>query len=291
VTAGLPYIYALLRILLGLVGCEFLFGLRDLEMFWEPGGLVALADDGWQQVVVSTGWGAVFGRSLYVINVLVAVLMTVGYRSGVMVPASVIAGLLHSAWNPLPLSGAFETRAALLFCLMWANCGEVWSIDAWRARGRRSAGAAVTDRPAAMWPLRLMRGQVAVIYVSTGLWKLGSTEWRYGTALHYVLSNNGFARFPVSLPPAAAELLATGTYLTLLWELSFPLLVAFRRTRALALAIGVALHLGMWLTIELGPFPWVMLASYVSYLEPATMTRFTAVLKSAKRPKLAPKVA
>jgi hypothetical protein len=133
--------------------------------------------------------------------------------------------------------------------------------------------------------------QIAVIYVSTGLWKLGSTEWRYGTALHYVLSNNGFARFPGSLPPGAAELLAVGTYLTLLWELSFPFLVAFRRTRAVGLAIGVALHLGMWLTIELGPFPWVMLASYVSYAEPARMARLVTAVKSSRRPKLAPKVA
>ena len=290
-TSGLPYIYALLRILLGLVGCEYLFGLRDLGMYWDPGGLMPVAEDGWQQVVVSAGWGAIFGRSLYLINVIVAVLMTVGYRSSLMVPASVVTGLLQSSWNPLPLSGAFETRAALLFCLMWANCGQVWSIDAWVARRRGHAVAVMSDRPVALWPLRLIRVQVAVIYVSTGLWKLGSTEWRYGTALHYVLSNNGFARLPGSLPPAAAELLALGTYVTLLWELSFPLLVAFKRTRWIALAIGVALHLGMWLTIELGPFPWVMLASYVSYVEPATMARLVASLKSASRPKLAPKVA
>ena len=290
-TGGILHIYALLRILLGLVGCAFLFGLRDLGMYWDPGGLVPVADDGWQQIVVSTGWGAVFGRFLYLINVIVAVLMTVGYRSSVMVPASVVAGLLQSWWNPLPLSGAFEVRAAILFCLMWANCGEVWSIDAWAARTRGRGVATKADHPASSWPLRLIRVQVAVIYVSTGLWKLGSTEWRYGTALHYVLSNNGFARFPGSLPPGAAEVLAVGTYLTLLWELSFPLLVAFRRTRGVALAIGVALHLGMWLTIELGPFPWVMLASYVSYAEPATMARLVIAIKSSRRPKLAPKVA
>jgi hypothetical protein len=107
-----------------------------------------------------------------------------------------------------------------------------------------------------------------LIYFSTGLWKLGGEEWRHGGALYYTLNNNGFARFASSPPDGLLPVLILGTYVTLAWELTFPLLLAFRRTRWIPLAIGVVMHLGMWLTMELGPFPLVMLASYVAFLSP-----------------------
>jgi hypothetical protein len=274
------YLYALLRIVFGLLGCVFLFGLSDLGMFWDPGGLVPLAESTWKQLVIGHGWGTVAGRSLYVVNLGAAMLMTIGYRSSVMVPVSFIASMLQSWWNPLPLAASFEIRSAVLFCLMWANAGQVWSVDAWLAR--RGASTNADERqagPVSRWPLRLIRFQIALIYFSTGLWKLGGDQWRDGSALHYVLSNNGFARFPVSPPAEVASLLVIGTYIVLLWELTFPFLVAFRRTRWIPLLTGVILHLGMWITIELGPFSWVMLASYVAFAEPERVVAIVSALQ------------
>jgi len=58
------------------------------------------------------------------------------------------------------------------------------------------------------------------------------------------------------------------TYGTLAFELAFPLLVAWRRTRILTLIAGVGLHLGAWVTLEVGPFSWVMIATYIAFLPP-----------------------
>ena len=58
------------------------------------------------------------------------------------------------------------------------------------------------------------------------------------------------------------------TYVVLAWELSFVLLVLFPRTRRIVILIGVALHLGMTLVLEVGLFPWMMFASYTSFLDP-----------------------
>ena len=55
--APVAYQYALLRILFGLIGCLFLFGLRDLATFWDPTGLVPLADTGWRAFLNDHGWG------------------------------------------------------------------------------------------------------------------------------------------------------------------------------------------------------------------------------------------
>jgi hypothetical protein len=235
--------------------------------------------------IVAGGWGLAAGRGVFAANLLACALMTVGYYSSIAVPGAFIGATLHAWWNPLPLSGAFEVRSAVLFCLMWAACGRRWSVDAWLAGRRpRPPSPEATPFQVSLWPLWMIRFQVAIIYFSTGLWKLGGIQWRHGTAVHYVLNNNAFARFPTPPPAGAASLLILGTYTTLLWELAFPFLVAFRRTRWIALFTGILLHAGMWLTMELGPFPWVMLASYVSFLDPARVGAFMQRTRSDARP-------
>jgi hypothetical protein len=268
---GLTHLYAVLRILFGALGCLFLLGLGDLSMFWDPSGLVP-GPSGWKQVLIDGGWGALFGRSLFFIGLGSYLMMTVGYRTTWVVPLSFVVSSVQASWNPLPLSAAFEVCRAIVFCLMWADCGQVWSIDNWLARRPVQPSVAAVSP----WPLYLIRFQVAVVYAVTGVWKLGGEQWRDGSALHYVLNNNGFARFPFGPPPAADWLLTLSTYGVLLWELAFPLLVAFRRTRAATLWVGVALHLGMWITMELGPFAWVMIASYASFLEPGRVPTLAA---------------
>ena len=47
-----------------------------------------------------------------------------------------------------------------------------------------------------------------------------------------------------------------------------------RTTRKLALLMGIGVHLGIWFLMEVGPFSWMMLASYVAFLEPRWAARF-----------------
>jgi hypothetical protein len=172
-------------------------------------------------------------------------------------------------WNPLPLSGAHHVFVALLFCLMFANCGRVLSVDAWLRRETASAGIGTN----AIWPLRLLRVQVALVYLNSGLWKLFGPTWRDGSAVLDVLGLNVFHRFPVDLPNSFEWVATIATYGTLLWEISFPLLMFHPLTRALALICGVGIHLGLWATLELGTFSGLMIASYVAFLEPTTVER------------------
>ena len=130
-TRGLGYLYALLRILFGLIGCLFIVGLRDLGTFWDPAGLMPLTDGGWKGFLVDAGWGPAAGRLLFVASLTSSVLMTVGFRSTFTIPVTFIVSSAHASWNPLPLSAAFEIYRAVLFCLIWADCGRVWSLDRW----------------------------------------------------------------------------------------------------------------------------------------------------------------
>src|SRR5688572_21207090 len=267
------HVYALLRIGFGILGCATLLGLSNLPVFWDLDGLVpdAVGGGGLKTFVRDAGFAGAAGRILFVLYFVALASMTVGFQSEVSVVVAFGMSFLHLSWNPLPLSGADDVTRGVLFCLIWADCGSVWSVDAWR---RRRRGEPDTAPPVgAIAPLRLIRFQVALIYLNSGLWKLLSPAWRDGSALYYVLNSNVFHRFPQGLPESLNALATIGTYGTMLWEIAFPFLLMSRPTRRLALGAGVVIHLGIIATIEIGLFSFVMLVSYIAFVDPSKVPR------------------
>jgi hypothetical protein len=275
-----PQIYAVLRIALGLVGTGTLLGLSDITTHWDPAGLVptggASAIKAW---VLARDAGMVAGVALWAGCLVAFVAMTAGIRTAFTVPMAFVSLILQLRWNPQPLSGAHQAMQGFLFCLMWANSGSVWSVDAWLARRRSAASPAAA--PVSIAPLRLIRYQVALVYLASGLWKLYNPFWRDGSAVYYVLQNNVFRRFPAV--PGVEAFAPVATYTTLFWEVAFAPLLLYRRTRVIALTVGVLIHLGMFALLEIGPFHLVMLASYLAFLDPGTVARHGA-RSSPQRP-------
>ena len=116
--------------------------------------------------------------------------------------------------------------------------------------------------------MRLIRFQVALIYFNAGLWKIFNPYWRDGSAVHYVVQSNVYRRLAHGMPLAFDQLVSVLTYATLVWELTFAFLLLFSRTRRIALIVGILIHLGMLSAIEVGPFHFVMLTSFLAFLEP-----------------------
>lgn len=273
------HIYALLRIVFGAIGCITLIGLSDVSTFWDPNGFVPVGSGlGVKTFFLAHGLGHAAGLALYVCTLASFVCMTIGFASTISVMLAMFLSVVQLAWNHLPLSGADSALRAFLFCLMWADCGSAWSVDAWIRGSRISAPA---NQPTyAIAPLRLIRFQIALIYFNAGLWKLLNPYWRDGSAVHYVLETNVYHRFPALLPATLDWVIPVLTYGTLFWELAFAFLVLFRPTRRLVIVLGILLHVGMLLTIEIGPFHWVMLASYLAFLDPRTVSTFGLPLKN-----------
>jgi hypothetical protein len=276
-----PHSFALLRIALGLMGLVSLAGLTPVETFWPLDGLTPLSADGsgpraW---LFAHGFGTVAGWAMFLSLVVVFAAMTVGFWSDAAVLAAFVGLIAQDHWNHNPLSSAHQVLIVTIFCLIWTETGRVWSLDA-RLRGQLHDAGART----AAWPLWLMRCQVAVIYGSTGLHKLAYPVWRDGSGVHWALSLNVFHRLPWAIPPEAATVVALASWGTLSFELLFPVLVMVRRLRRWALIAGIGLHLGLWATLELGPFSWIMLATYIAFLDPeATPRVFGATPSDAQR--------
>lgn len=272
-----PHIYAAARIAIGSVSVATLLVLNDVATFWALDGLVPL-DGTLKPWLQQQGLGTLGGVAVYLGCLVAFTAMTVGYRTGVAVLFSFAASLAQLTWNSLPLSSANHVIQVLLFCLIWTDCGAVWSIDAWLARRRR--GHRATAPTSAIAPLRLMRFQIALIYLNTGLWKLFDPIWRDGSAVHYVLQENVFHRYQNLLPPSLDWTITVLTYTTLFWELGFAVLILLKPTRVFALLLGLGMHLGMLLTIEVGAFSYVMIASYAVFLPPDQVAIFAYKLRS-----------
>ena len=268
---------ALVRIAVGFAGLVNLIGFTPVDMYWLPDGIIPLpGSDGLRAQLLATGLGETAGWALFLVLSAAFTCMTVGFLSNAAVMVCFAGSLLQMYWNPLPLTSGHGVLLALLFCLMWADCGARTSIDRWRETRWRPAGDSIqrpsTDQRAfqPIWPLRLLRAQVALIYATSGLFKLLGPMWRDGSAVYYSTAQNVFGRFlhVYALPVDLHWVFTALTYATLLWELSFPILLLNKVTRRVALVTGVAMHLGIWMLMEVGPFTWMMLASYVAFLNP-----------------------
>jgi hypothetical protein len=261
-----PDIFSVLRILFGLLGCFSLLGLLDFPLFWSCQGLVASRGSSLCQSM-----GDLYPRSVLLFSVVSFVAMALGWYTRLAVVGAFASVFLIARWNNLPLSAAHQVLRTVLFCLVWADCGRTYSVDAWLAR--KNAPPAGGEPRTPIWPLRLLQIQVAAVYLVTGLWKLNSVMWRDGTALHYVFENPQFRRFAVLASPGWDSLTTWATYGTLAWELSFAFLVFHPRTRRGILAVSVVMHLGVWAALEVGPFSWMMMASYIAFLDPEDLRR------------------
>lgn len=146
-----------------------------------------------------------------------------------------------------------------LFYLMLSPCGATWSLDRWLRR-RSGASGPVFIYP---WPLRLLFVQMVVIYFFNGLHKIVGPQWIAGTTLHYVLADLTQARWSYAELPMPDWLARLLTWMVLIWELAFPVLVLRPWTRTAALLMGVGFHVGIGVTLELAGFPWYMLCLYL----------------------------
>jgi len=260
-----PHSYAALRILIGTVGAITIIGAWN-PAFWKLSGIMASTGD-WRSSpwLAAHGVGDIAGPALRWSLLFGFLCLAAGIRTQAVAILMFFGSTGMIWWNSYPFSGAQQLLHNLTFPLLFAESGIVWSIDA-LLRARRGGDTRTDTQP--VWPLRLWQYQLAIMYLAAALWKMGNPDWRSGTALHYVLNNLTFQRFPGVVPSSMFGATVALTYLTLAWELAFPVLVWFRRTRTVMLLIGLALHLGMWATLEVGAFMPTVLVAYVAFLDP-----------------------
>jgi hypothetical protein len=217
------------------------------------------SDDGWI-------------RLCYWIFLSASLALVVGFCSRL---SSAIVFLALNALNqrmPLILHGGDTFLRAAAFFLVFCPSGMVWSVDA-LIRKRRHILRPITIKP---WAQRLIQYQLALIYLSSFLWKIKGEPWRSGTALFYVWHLREIQRFPVPSLFQSTAAIHIESWSVLVFELVFPLLIWFKRFRVPLLTVGVIFHLTLEYALNIPMFQWDMLSAYVLFVDPYALERRVA---------------
>ena len=177
------------------------------------------------------------------------------------------------------ITGGYDAMIGIAFwILFFSGASATLSVDAYR-RAKRW----ITPDEIPAWPRYVLALQLVVIYFITGLQKMSPVWTPFGgySALYWVYQDPTWRRFDMSFTAKLYPLLQLGTAITWHWELSFPVVLVWlwaRRTkerggrlrrallrwdlRKLYLVIGVCMHLGVLLTLNVGPFSFVSVSFY-----------------------------
>lgn len=217
-------------------------------------------------------WDTVF--PLLVIATVAAVLMLLGLFGRLPVIVCAVCTRLVFGINSDVSGGGDALMGNAFFILAFADSTARWSLDAFfRKRGLAGQADSLTEaspdtETIAAWPRKLMVALLVIVYTTTGLQKLVSTAWTPldgASALYQILQSPQWARFPEFVPEHGGLLvwpLAFMSLVTIVWEVGFCAVLWGPRLRALVAVVGVGIHIGILVTMEVGVFSWMSLALY-----------------------------
>lgn len=163
--------------------------------------------------------------------------------------------------------GADLIGAMWLFYLSWTRHNAYFSVLNYFDRERMSrikcdflssAGA------------RMVQLHLCVIYGYTGLQKLKGTSWWDGTSLWTVWGNRQFTVVDMAWTSQWPLMIAVFVFMTLFFEVYFPVLVWKPKIRPWLLIFGLFFHLGIAVTMGIWSFAAVMVSAYVLFFEQDT---------------------
>ncbi len=280
---------ALFRIACGLtvlvaVGSPVVTGIAgDVWLDRADGGYRTLAEPPWLFKLL----GGVTPATLWpVLGVLLASALALAVGLGGRVTAfltlQLYLAVVHINWHTGGCDDLLIGNA--LWLVVLARSTATLSLDC-----RLRTGRWTSDTPVYAWPRYLAIFQIVVVYWTTGLQKV-SIHWNPAggfAALYYILQEPSWQRRDMSWLAWVYPLTQVATALTWIWELSAPLLLLalwYRRTRnrpgrlravfnwidfrRLFVAVGLLMHLGVFVLIGLGPFTWITLTFYTCLFRP-----------------------
>ncbi|MBK7652754.1 MAG: HTTM domain-containing protein [Flammeovirgaceae bacterium] len=113
--------------------------------------------------------------------------------------------------------------------------------------------------------LLFARISLCLIYFLSGYDKLMSSAWRSGTAIHSIINLDYFYN-PTFIFSASNTLFMLMGWSVIIFEISFSLLIWFKKLRVLFLLTGILFHLGIIVLLGFPDFGLVMIICYAVFL-------------------------
>ena len=212
---------------------------------------------------------------VFTLGVLAVAAFTAGFATRIATIASWIFLSSIHVRNAYITDGGDDLVRILLFWSIFAEMGACWSVDAWR-----------TKRPVRAVPaigLRLLQWHIIVLYGITGMLKLRQ-GWSNGTAIYLALQLEGFLRPLGVLLRQSPFMCRISTWMVMTMEMIFPFAAVspffLKTTRKIAIACGLLVQGGIFMTMRVGVFTETMLWVLVLFLLPEWIDRAEAWVRS-----------
>ena len=238
--------------------------------------------------------GPVYGMWTVALCGALAMVVGIGGRVSIFVTLQAYNALITINSHT---SGGYDLMITnALWLLVFSECMATYSLSC-----RRKTGAWARAVEISAWPRYLIVFQLLAIYTATGLYKL-SADWTPAggySALYHVYQDPTWRRFDMDFTASVYPLTQIATAMTWHWETSAWLMFLvyyFRytrerpgRLRALSnrwdlrvpyVAVGLCMHLGILITLNVGPFSWVAFAYYICLFQPDEVERAIVAVRA-----------
>jgi hypothetical protein len=272
----------------------------------EPSVYATRFEDGLRWSLLKNVWEPSQVKLLMTLWVLASFFLLIGLFSRTCAAYSFAMSVSIAHSNSNIDNAGDNVRLLILFYLMLCPCGAAWSVASWlrrrfywtAARSEDGAfrGLALVRRAEPLrtpvfvypWALRLLFVQMMLIYECNGIAKSVGDTWHDGHSLYYVLCDLTLSRYSYAMFPLPLWMTQYMTWMVLWWEILFaPVMlvpwrtladllrrvpwvgrahVLLRYNREIFLCFGASFHLGIFLGMEIGGFPWYMLCLYLPLL-------------------------
>jgi hypothetical protein len=192
-----------------------------------------------------------------------SLMVLVGFKSRIATIISFITLVTLQNRNYAILNSGDTLMRCMLFVMMFAPSGNSFSIDRWL---KIKNGETVNETMSA-WPLRLLQIQFAIVYWATTLFKMKGFDWVDGTATYYTARLENFQRLPLPFLFDSPFMVKFTTWGALFIEFALGILIWVKELKYWVLLSGILLHLGIEITMSIGFFEWIMMGTYVLFLE------------------------
>ncbi|MBV9266967.1 MAG: HTTM domain-containing protein [Acidobacteriaceae bacterium] len=174
------------------------------------------------------------------------------------------------------------------FFLIFAPASAAISVDRliriWRGKEEPEL------KPRVVWAQRMIQYLAALVYFVTAWWKATGTTWVNGTAIYYVHHLEQFQRFPLPSWVDNPLLIKLQTWFGLTVEFALGTLIWIKECRYWALLAGVILHLTLEYTMNVPLFQFIMMATFILFIDPVDLERFWAAVRNRIVVRLGPPV-
>jgi Vitamin K-dependent gamma-carboxylase len=271
-TPASPALLGVIRIMTGLmlVYTHAVWGLALREFFsstgWLSPALVRRMHENqyhysfWYLVPDGWIWPA------YALSMVVFVLFTLGLFTRVTSILSLLVAVSYANRIPAALFGLDQINIMLNLYLAIGPSGAAFSLDRWLAQKRSGSTAPASASAGANFAIRLIQVHMCVIYFFAGISKLQGPSWWDGEAMWRAFANFEYQSLDMTWLAWHPWLVNAMSHLSILWEISFCVLVWQKRFRPLVLAGAVVLHVGIGACLGMWTFGLIMLVGCASFL-------------------------